>query len=78
MENFSSVNHPVLERISPLPGASFLVKHYPNPEERANKLPQWHYHPELELVYVRGGHGRRHVLDYDSVYDRADHCPDSR
>lgn len=69
MENISIVNSsPILERISPLPGASFLVKHYPNPKERVNKLPKWHYHPELELVYVRGGHGRRHVGSHVSHY----------
>lgn len=52
----------------PLPGASFLVKHYPDPKNRANKLPKWHFHPELELVYVRGGHGRRHVGSHVSNY----------
>lgn len=61
-------SHPVLESIMPLPGASFLVKHYADPKSRANKLPQWHYHPELELVYVRGGHGRRHVGSHVSHY----------
>lgn len=61
-------HHPVLERVMPLPGASFLVKHYPDPKARVNKLPKWHYHPELELVYVRGGHGRRHVGSHVSHY----------
>lgn len=70
MEASSSVaNNPVLESIMPLPGASFLVKHYPDPKVRANKDPQWHFHPELELVYVRGGHGRRHVGSHVSHYD---------
>ncbi|MBC6992894.1 AraC family transcriptional regulator [Neolewinella lacunae] len=59
---------PILERVMPSPGASFLVKHYPNPKDRTNKLPKWHYHPELELVYVRGGHGRRHVGSHVSHY----------
>lgn len=52
---------PVLETVLPNPGTSFLVKHYADPTIRGNKAPRWHYHPELELVYVRGGHGRRHV-----------------
>lgn len=59
---------PILERVSPLPGASFLVKHYADPKARVNKLPKWHYHPELELVYVNGGHGRRHVGSHVSHY----------
>jgi AraC-like DNA-binding protein len=61
-------NTPVLERVMPQPGASFLVKHYADPSSRVNKLPNWHYHPELELVYVRGGHGRRHVGSHVSHY----------
>jgi len=61
-------NTPVLERVIPQHGASFLVKHYADPSLRTNKLPNWHYHPELELVYVRGGHGRRHVGSHVSHY----------
>ena len=59
---------PILEQVVPRPGTSFLVKHYDNPSVRANKLPNWHYHPELELVYVNGGHGRRHVGSHVSHY----------
>lgn len=68
METNISNTTPVLEQVMPLPGTSFLVKHYPDPKKRANKLPRWHYHPELELVYVRGGHGRRHVGSHVSHY----------
>lgn len=64
----NSITSPVLERVLPLPGASFLVKHYADPKARVNKLPKWHYHPELELVYVHGGHGRRHVGSHVSHY----------
>lgn len=56
-----TIFQPIRERVTPAPGSSFLVKHYDEPKVRVNKLPKWHYHPELELVYVRGGHGRRHV-----------------
>ena len=59
---------PVREQVVPVPGTSFLVKHFPDPGERANKTPNWHYHPEIELVYVRGGHGRRHVGSHISHY----------
>ena len=61
-------HNPIREQVTPTPGTSFLVKHYPNPSERQNKTPNWHYHPELELVYVRGGHGRRHVGSHVSHY----------
>ena len=63
-----TINNPIREQVRPVPGTSFLVKHYPNPGERANKTPNWHYHPELELVYVRGGHGRRHVGSHVANY----------
>ena len=59
---------PVLERVLPMPDSSFLAKHYPNPAVRGNKLPNYHYHPELELVYVNGGNGRRHVGSHVSHF----------
>jgi|AntRauTorckE5430_2_1112549.scaffolds.fasta_scaffold01160_2 AraC-like DNA-binding protein len=64
-----ATQHPVREQVRPIPGTSFLVKHYPDPTVRVNKTPKWHYHPELELVYVRGGHGRRHVGSHVSNYN---------
>ncbi|THH41022.1 AraC family transcriptional regulator [Neolewinella litorea] len=63
-----TISQPVRERVTPVPGTSFLVKHYAEPKKRVNKLPKWHYHPELELVYVRGGHGRRHVGSHISHF----------
>ena len=60
---------PVLERILPTPDSSFLIKHYPDPSLRGNKLPTYHYHPELELVYVNGGRGRRHVGSHVSHFE---------
>ena len=63
-----TTSQPVRERVTPAPGTSFLVKHYDEPKSRVNKLPKWHYHPELELVYIRGGHGRRHVGSNMSHY----------
>ena len=67
-----TTTQPVRERVMPAPGTSFLVKHYPEPQLRVNKLPKWHYHPELELVYVRGGHGRRHVGSHIGHYQDGD------
>ncbi|WP_116127340.1 helix-turn-helix domain-containing protein [Lewinella sp. IMCC34183] len=67
-----TISQPVRERVTPAPGTSFLVKHYAEPKVRVNKLPKWHYHPELELVYVRGGHGRRHVGSHISHYQQGD------
>jgi AraC-like DNA-binding protein len=67
-----TTTQPVRERVMPTPGTSFLVKHYAEPHTRVNKLPKWHFHPELELVYVRGGHGRRHVGSHISHFQNGE------
>ncbi|WP_231915320.1 AraC family transcriptional regulator [Lewinella sp. 4G2] len=46
-----------------------MLKHYPDPSLRTNKLPNYHYHPELELVFVNGGNGRRHVGSHVSHFE---------
>jgi AraC-like DNA-binding protein len=59
---------PSLEKITPEFGSSFAVKQYidPSPNLRA---PLWHFHPELELVYVKGGSGKRHIGNHLSYYN---------
>lgn len=32
----------------------------------------WHFHPELELVYIKGANGTRHVGDHISQYQDSD------
>ena len=64
-----TTTRPVLERILPTPDSSFLVKHYPDPSLRGNKTPNYHFHPELELVFVNGGNGRRHVGSHVSHFE---------
>ncbi|MEL6275525.1 MAG: AraC family transcriptional regulator [Bacteroidota bacterium] len=61
---------PMLEQVSPTFGSSFSVKHYPEP--RPHKPPKWHVHPEIELVYVRGGHGRRRIGTHVSYFTEGD------
>ncbi len=65
-----TTNKPNLERVSPTFGSSFLVKHYPEP--RPDKPPKWHFHPEIELVYVRGGQGRRRIGTHVSYFTEGD------
>lgn len=36
--------------------------------ERGELKPYWHYHPEIELVYVDHGSGKRHVGHHVSYY----------
>ncbi len=57
---------PTFESISPDFGTSFAYQKF---DERAtNDNNVWHYHPEIELVYVNGGTGRRQVGSNVSYY----------
>lgn len=57
---------PALERISPTFGSSLVVKKFLEPCN--NRLPYWHFHPEIELVYVNGGSGKRHIGNHISYF----------
>lgn len=59
---------PALEKIIPEFGCSFAVKQYvdPSPNLRA---PFWHFHPEIEIVFVKGGSGKRHIGNHLSYYN---------
>lgn len=61
---------PTLEQIEPTFGSSVLVKKFE--QSNPNKDPFWHFHPEIELVYVRGGNGKRHVGNHISYYQNGD------
>lgn len=59
-------NQAVCQIIEPSFGSSFTVSKY---AENANsKAHLWHYHPEIELVYVNGGSGKRQVGSHISYY----------
>ncbi|NND16032.1 MAG: helix-turn-helix transcriptional regulator [Eudoraea sp.] len=57
---------PRLEVVKPNFGNSFTYLKFNS--ENVNKDIMWHYHPELELVYVRGGSGRRQIGSHVSYY----------
>ncbi|MCP9768256.1 AraC family transcriptional regulator [Lacihabitans sp. LS3-19] len=59
-----------LERILPDPNSSFRVLYH----HVLSDVFSWdfHYHPEIELVYVFGGIGRRHVGNHVSYYESGD------
>lgn len=65
-----SIAKPTLEQIRPSFGSSLFVKQFSR--ENPNKAPFWHYHPELELVYVKGGQGKRHIGNNISYYQNGD------
>ncbi|ARN77329.1 AraC family transcriptional regulator [Nonlabens spongiae] len=60
------MKEPVYEKIHPEIGSSIYVEH--KREERGTMKPFWHYHPEVELVYVDDGSGKRHVGNHMSYY----------
>ena len=60
-----------LEIIEPELGSSFTVKHFTEPGPDPNDK-FWHFHPELELVYVKGGNGKRHIGNHLSYFKDGD------
>lgn len=61
---------PSFEVIEPSFGSSFTYTGY---EQNANiKSHVWHYHPEVELVFVNGGSGKRQIGSHLSYYTDGD------
>jgi AraC-like DNA-binding protein len=61
---------PILESISSDFGNSLAIHSY---EEASNNFaPKWHFHPEIELVYINGGTGKRHIGNHISNYVKGD------
>lgn len=61
---------PTFQIIDPSFGSSFTFSKY---IENANSNAHlWHYHPEIELVYVNGGSGKRQVGSHISYYTDGD------
>ena len=57
-----------LESIAPNINRSFSLLYNP----RLSDLFFRHFHPELELVYIEGATGTRHVGDHISIYEESD------
>jgi AraC-like DNA-binding protein len=57
---------PTLEIIEPSFGSSFTLSQYLDNENSTAHF--WHYHPEIELVYVNGGSGKRQIGSHISYY----------
>ena len=57
-----------LETISPDSKSPFRLLHNP----KLNHLFYWHFHPELELVYIEGASAKRHVGNHISEFKGSD------
>jgi len=61
---------PKLESITPNFGNSFTYNHHGKSGE--SNVSFWHYHPEIELVYVNGGAGKRQIGSHVSYFRDGD------
>lgn len=64
------IQKPAFEAIAPSFGHSFTYQKFN--ENNENKNNGWHYHPELELVYVNGGSGKRQIGSHVSYFRNGD------
>ncbi|MDX1471605.1 MAG: AraC family transcriptional regulator, partial [Flavobacteriaceae bacterium] len=63
------MSKPTLEKIRPEFGSSLLVRQHTTNAEM--KRAYWHFHPELELVYVNKGQGKRHIGNHLSYFNNS-------
>ncbi len=61
---------PSLEKIDPTFGHSFALRKFE--EVNPSAQPFWHFHPELEIVYIKQGSGKRHIGNHISYYNGGD------
>jgi AraC-like DNA-binding protein len=57
---------PALEKVNPSFGSSILVKKHS--EQIIKHQAFWHFHPEIELVYVNMGMGKVHIGNHLSYF----------
>lgn len=61
---------PSFELVEPSFGSSFYYSKYQ--QNANNKAHLWHYHPEIEMVFVNGGTGKRQIGSHISYYTNGD------
>ena len=60
---------PTLKKLSPSFGSSILVKQH---VDKVNKFDAyWHFHPELELIYINNGQGKTHIGNHLSYFNNS-------
>lgn len=55
------------EKIDPVFGNSFFLEKFV--DKSCHDKPQWHFHPEFEIVYISAGDGKRHIGDHIGRYE---------
>lgn len=61
---------PTYKKVTPNFGSSLVVRQHTQ-EEASKSKPFWHFHPELELVYVNKGQGKRHIGNHLSYFNNS-------
>ena len=62
-------NKPTFEKITPDFGSSITAIQKTKKRKRSDAF--WHFHPEIELVYVNKGKGRRHIGNHLSYFNNS-------
>ena len=60
---------PSLEKVNPSFGSS--IKVFQHTSQAVVNQATWHFHPEIELVYVHEGKGKRHIGNHLSYFNRS-------
>jgi len=60
---------PTLKKISTSFGSSLFVKQHVESVDRNSAY--WHFHPELELIYVNKGQGKTHIGNHLSYFNNS-------
>lgn len=70
MKKSVQVAPPSLEKVEPSFGQSFTISNFTGGNENSPRF--WHFHPELELVYIKVGSGKRHIGNHISYFKNGD------
>ncbi len=62
---------PAFEKVSTSFGSSLLVKKHTEAETKKKNKAFWHFHPEIELIYVNKGQGKRHIGNHLSYFNNS-------
>ncbi len=62
-------NKPTFEKILPKFGSSLSIIQNDSQDEEI--IPFWHFHPEIELVYVNKAKGKRHIGNHLSYFNNS-------
>ena len=61
---------PTLKKVEPNFGSSFVLRNFSASSQ--SEVPKWHYHPEIEIVYIQSGEGQRHIGNHVSNFYNGD------